>query len=72
MLTRLALGALSLLFTLGALRVASSNTVARVAAVTSLAASVDIGLHAMSGSRHPWREIVAPAARRTLRRVRNA
>jgi hypothetical protein len=64
------LGVLSLVFALGALRIASASSVVRVAAVTSLAASVDIGLHAVTGARHPWRDVVAPATRRTLRQIR--
>ena len=64
---RVVLGTLALVFGLAALPIVSSEGATRVAATTSLAASIDAGLHAATGSMHPWREVVGPAAWRILR-----
>lgn len=64
---RIALGILALLFAVAAAPIASSVTTGRtVVASAFVAASVDAGVQAATGSDQPWSAVVAPAAWRVL------
>ena len=64
---RIALALLAVILTMTALPLATSASAPRAVAASGLVAvSVDVGLQAVSASIHPWREIVAPRARRFL------
>jgi hypothetical protein len=65
---RIALGMLAILFAVAALPLASSGSAGRTTIATGfVAASLDAGVQAATGSAHPWRAVVAPAAWRLLK-----
>jgi hypothetical protein len=65
---RIALGMLAILFAAAALPLASSGSVSRTAIASGfVAASLDAGVQAATGSEQPWRAVVAPAAWRLLK-----
>ena len=64
---RIALALLAIVFAMSAVPLVSSASATRTIVAASLAAtSADAGLQAASGTVHPWREVVAPAAIRFL------
>lgn len=69
MTRRIALGILALLLAVAAVPLASNATTGRVVASGFVAASVDVGVQAATGSNQPWSAIVAPAAWRVLKQV---
>jgi hypothetical protein len=67
---RIALGMLAILFAVAAVPLASSGSAGRTAIASGfVAASLDAGVQAATGSEHPWRAVVAPAAWRVLKQV---
>ena len=67
---RIALGMLALFFAVAAVPLASSASASRAAIASGfVAASLDAGVQAATGSDQPWGAVVAPAAWRVLRRV---
>jgi hypothetical protein len=68
MTRRIALGMLAILFAVAALPLASSGGAGRTAIASGfVAASLDAGVQAATGSERPWRAVVAPAAWRLLK-----
>lgn len=67
---RIALGILALLFAVAAVPLASSGSAGRAAVASGfVAASLDAGVQAATGSEQPWGAVLAPAAWRVLRQV---
>lgn len=66
---RIALGILALLFAVAAVPLASNANAGRVVASGFVAASLDVGVQAATGSDQPWSAVIAPAAWRVLTRA---
>ena len=67
---RIALGMLALLFAVAAVPMASSATAGRAAVASGfVAASLDVGVQAATGSDQPWRAVIAPTAWRLLKQA---
>ena len=67
---RIALGMLAMLFAVAALPLASSGGAGRTAIASGfVAASLDAGVQAATGSEQPWRAVIAPAAWRLLKQA---
>ena len=70
MVRRIALGLLAVMLAAAAVPLAASTTTGRLAAASGVAAaSADVALQATTGSPHPWREVVGPAAWRLVRQA---
>lgn len=67
---RIALGVLAVVFAIAAIPAGSTVSASRAALASGLvAASIDVGVQAATGSTEPWSAVVVPAAWRMLRQV---